>query len=560
MATQSLYRRYRPRRFGELKGQEHVVRALRNAVANDRGGQAYLFSGPRGTGKTSAARILAKVLNCTSPSNGEPCCECESCLAIERGASFDVLELDAASNNGVDNIRELIERAAMGNPGRHRVFILDEVHMLSGGAEAALLKTLEEPPPHVVFVLATTDPQKVSETIRSRTQHLQFRLLPTKELEEHVRWVVSDAKLDVSPEAIRQVVEQGGGSARDTLSALELVAAGGGQADSFVRPEDIIESLINHDAAGVLTHVAAAMQRGHDPKAFTEQIVRFLREMFLSSMAPQLVQLSEDNARTAADMTARYGIASVVRAIESLGEALLDLRRAPDPRLVLEVSLVRLASSVVSNDTASLLARVERLESGGAGARPRDSTGPIPRPRLGGSGTPAASRAVQPAATRPKNTSTTSTTNAPEATPPAANNASSSNVIAKGDDITAAWPGIVRSLKATVRALYSAVDVVGLDGDVFVVAAPSDMHKKKCLELQEPVCSALTGVAGRPITLEVRVQTSRTAPAVSAAKPTPTETIDLADDSLGDDDPVESVVDQIAKSFPGARIVDSSKK
>ncbi|MFM7082839.1 MAG: ATP-binding protein, partial [Actinomycetota bacterium] len=315
-----------------------------------------------------------------SPDKGEPCCACDSCVAIERGSSFDVLELDAASNNGVDNIRELIERAAMGNPGRHRVFILDEVHMLSGGAEAALLKTLEEPPPHVVFVLATTDPQKVSETIRSRTQHLQFRLLPAKDLEEHVRWVVNDAKLDVTPEAIRQVVEQGGGSARDTLSALELVAAGGGEAEVFVRSEDVIESLINHDAAAVLTQVGAAMQRGHDPKAFTEQVVRFLREMFLSSMAPQLVQLSEEHAKVAADMTARYGIASVVRAIEVLGEALLDIRRAPDPRLVLEVTLVRLASSAVANDAASLLARVEKLESGSG--QPRDTTGPIPRPRL----------------------------------------------------------------------------------------------------------------------------------------------------------------------------------
>ncbi|NDI16055.1 MAG: DNA polymerase III subunit gamma/tau, partial [Actinobacteria bacterium] len=344
MATQSLYRRYRPRRFGELKGQEHIVRALRNAVANDRGGQAYLFSGPRGTGKTSAARILAKVLNCANPTQGEPCCECESCVAIERGTSFDVLELDAASNNGVDNIRELIERAAMGNPGRHRVFILDEVHMLSTGAEAALLKTLEEPPPHVVFVLATTDPQKVSDTIRSRTQHLQFRLLPAKELEEHVRWVVRDAGLTVSDEAISQVIADGGGSARDTLSALELVAAGGGEADSSVRPEDVVEALIARDAADVLTKVAAAMQRGYDPKAFTEQIVRYLREMFLSSMSPQLVQLSQEQATHAAEMTARYGIASVVRAIETLGEALVDIRRAPDPRLVLEVTLVRLAS------------------------------------------------------------------------------------------------------------------------------------------------------------------------------------------------------------------------
>ena len=561
MATQSLYRRYRPRRFGELKGQEHVVRALRNAVANDRGGQAYLFSGPRGTGKTSAARILAKVLNCTNPDKGEPCCECESCLAIERGTSFDVLELDAASNNGVDNIRELIERAAMGNPGRHRVFILDEVHMLSGGAEAALLKTLEEPPPHVVFVLATTDPQKVSETIRSRTQHLQFRLLPAKDLEDHVRWVVKDAQLEVSPEAIRQVVEQGGGSARDTLSALELVAAGGGEADVFVRPEDVIESLINHDAAAVLTQVGAAMQRGHDPKAFTEQLVRFLREMFLSSMAPQLVQLSEEHARIAADMTARYGIASVVKAIEVLGEALLDIRRAPDPRLVLEVTLVRLANNTVANDTASLLARLERLESGTA--RPRDTTGPIPRPRLTGAvNTPATSPSSKPKNIPPSAERTSRTTAASVSSTAAASQQSPQ--VGPVDDLVASWPGIVRTLKATVRALYSAVEVVDFEADTLVVSAPSDMHKKKCIELQESVRVALTAAAGRPIALEVRVAAPRQAATVS-----PSESVSRANQSTedhadldaedGDSDATESVVDQIAKSFPGARVVDTKK-
>src|SRR4051794_27381218 len=146
MATQSLYRRYRPRRFSEVKGQEHVVRALRNAVINQREGQAYLFSGPRGTGKTTSARILAKVLNCERPVDGEPCCECASCLAVEQGTSYDVHELDAASNNGVDAMRDLTERASLGTPGRHKVYILDEVHMLSKAAEAALLKTLEEPP------------------------------------------------------------------------------------------------------------------------------------------------------------------------------------------------------------------------------------------------------------------------------------------------------------------------------------------------------------------------------------------------------------------------------
>jgi DNA polymerase-3 subunit gamma/tau len=414
----------------------------------------------------------------------------------------------------------------------------------------------------VVFVLATTDPQKVSETIRSRTQHLQFRLLPAKDIEEHVRFVVQDAKLDVTPEAIRQAVEQGGGSARDTLSALELIAAGGGEADVFVRPEDVIESLINHDAAAVLTQVGAAMQRGYDPKAFTEQLVRFLREMFLSSMAPQLVQLAEDHAHVAADMTARYGVASVVRAIEVLGEALVDIRRAPDPRLVLEVTLVRLASNVVANDTSSLLARLERLESGNA--RPRDVTGPIPRPKLVGA---APSRSTSSTSTRPTTGSTPPTPSAP----PVSQTPSTlrTSAPAPTGDLVAAWPGVVRTLKATQRALYSAVEVIAVEGDTLVVSAPSDMHKKKCLELKDHVHAALSAAAGRQVTLDIRVQESRTSSNSASGNTSPTsrranvpiENNDANDLSLADDDnqPVESVVDQIAKQFPGARIVDTSQ-
>jgi DNA polymerase-3 subunit gamma/tau len=202
---------------------------------------------------------LAKVLNCEDPQEGEPCGVCNSCGAIDSGNSYDVLELDAASNNGVENMRDLIERSSLGNPGRHRVFILDEVHMLSKPAEAALLKTLEEPPPHVVFVLATTDPQKVSETIRSRTQHLQFHLLPMDDLEAHVRWVIADANLTVSEDAIAHVLTHGGGSARDTLSALELVAAGGGEVDAEVSSDEFIEALIDHDPGRAL----AAPTRAH---------------------------------------------------------------------------------------------------------------------------------------------------------------------------------------------------------------------------------------------------------------------------------------------------------
>lgn len=378
MATQSLYRRYRPRRFGELKGQEHVVRALRDAVRTGREGQAYLFSGPRGTGKTTSARILAKVLNCVEPIDGEPCCACDSCLAVERGNSYDVHELDAASNNGVDAIRDLIEKASLGTPGRHRVYILDEVHMLSKAAEAALLKTLEEPPPHVVFVLATTDPQKVTDTIRSRTQHLHFHLLPADTLADHVRWVATDAGLEVDETVLEAAVRQGGGSARDTLSALELLAATGGDLTDVVDLDDVVQALVEHDAGQALTAVGRAISLGHDPRTLTESIVRHLRDGFLALMAPELVQLPTARVDQLAATAHELGAPALVRAIERLGTALVEMRHAPDPRILLEVALVQLTHESLANDTAGLLDRLERLER--AVAQGVSSSGPAAAP------------------------------------------------------------------------------------------------------------------------------------------------------------------------------------
>lgn len=362
MATQSLYRRYRPRRFSELKGQPHVVRALQTAVINHREGQAYLFSGPRGTGKTTSARILAKVLNCENPQEGEPCCECASCLAVEAGTSYDVHELDAASNNGVDAMRDLIEKASLGTPGRHKVYILDEVHMLSRPAEAALLKTLEEPPPHVVFVLATTDPQKISDTIRSRTQHLQFHLLPAEVLEEHVRWVAEDAGIALDETAVAAVVRQGGGSARDTLSSLELVASSGGVVDDGTPVDEFVEALEAADAARVLAAVAYSIQQGRDPRALTEDLVRHLRDCFLSLMAPELVQLPASRLDQIGGQASRLGAAALVKAMEVLGEALVEMRHAPDPRVLVEVALVRLTHRELESGVEALAARIEQLE------------------------------------------------------------------------------------------------------------------------------------------------------------------------------------------------------
>src|SRR5688500_5028448 len=295
---QALYRRYRSKRFGELRGQDHVVRALRTAVAEDRVGHAYLFSGPRGTGKTSTARILAKALNCEDLQGGEPCGVCASCVAMQAGTSYDLQELDAASNNKVEDVRALIERVALGSPGRTKVYILDEVHMLSAGASNALLKTLEEPPDHVVFVLATTDPQKVLPTIRSRTQHFEFHLLPAAELDEHVRWIIADAGLDVAAEAVDDIVRAGAGSARDALSALDQVAVGG-TADRGSEVDDLLTALLDRDTGRSLAAVAAAVTAGRDPKVLATDLVSRLRDVFLASVRAGLDHLS-DRQREAA--------------------------------------------------------------------------------------------------------------------------------------------------------------------------------------------------------------------------------------------------------------------
>jgi DNA polymerase III subunit gamma/tau len=264
---QSLYRRLRPQRLAEVKGQEHITRALRNAVRDERVAHAYLFSGPRGTGKTSTARILAKALNCTDLRDGEPCDECRSCVEIRSGSSLDVHELDAASNNGVDAMRDLVSRAALGTPGRWKVYIVDEVHMLSAAASNALLKTLEEPPGHVVFVLATTDPQKVLPTIRSRTQHFEFRLISGDVLAGLLAEVNDAAGLGVSPEAIDLVMRRGNGSARDALSVLDQVAAAGDVDEGSVdRVEELIDAIGDRDAGRALLAVAEACAAGVDAR------------------------------------------------------------------------------------------------------------------------------------------------------------------------------------------------------------------------------------------------------------------------------------------------------
>ena len=569
MATQSLYRRYRPRRFDELKGQDHVVRALRNAVINNREGQAYLFSGPRGTGKTSTARILAKVLNCENLKDGEPCGKCNSCVSIDVGSSYDVLELDAASNNGVDNMRDLIERAALGNPGRHRVFILDEVHMLSKPAEAALLKTLEEPPEHVVFVLATTDPQKVSETIRSRTQHLQFHLLPMQELKDHVKWVVADAKLIISDDAIDRVVKLGGGSVRDTLSALELVVASGGEVDEQISLDEFIEAFIDHDPGRALAAVGASVQFGADPRALTEDIVRTLRDLFLSLMAPELVQLPKERAEIVGDQARRMGASSVVRAIEVLGEVLIEIRHAPDARLLLEVSLVKLTRQNSSTDIAALMSRIERLEAGVVANR--DPTGPITRPvlvdsntgraKLGGRATPLVVVPNSAPVAAPANKPAGTLASVPDVVPEQKLGATS---VLGDEEIKRRWPDVVAAQKPMVRALYSAMNLVDSRDGIITLSAPSDVHIAKSKEHLEAISMSLKSIAGKQINLNFVVGESKRNRNIKQSSTELIdeeieEPVDLSETTKVPKGTRSSPIDDLAKAFPGSRIIDDKK-
>ena len=586
MATQSLYRRFRPRKFSELYGQDHVVKALRNAVINGREGQAYLFSGPRGTGKTSTARILAKVLNCAAPIDGEPCCECDSCKAVELGTSYDVLELDAASNNGVQEIRDIVEAAALTSPGRHRVFILDEVHMLTRGAEAALLKTLEEPPDQVVFVLATTDPQKVSETIRSRVQHLQFHLLPVVELKKYIKFVIKEAHLSVDEDSIDLVLRQGGGSARDTLSALELVVSGGGELEVALHTEDIIKSLVARDHAAALGAVARAMQQGRDPHTYAQDVVRTMRDCFLAIMSPELVQLPADRIAELTRYAQDMGTQRVVRIMETLGTTMVEMRHAPDARLLLEVAVVQLASPVFDDSAENLLARISQLEevvkslreNGIAAALPQAPINPATgRAKIGGHAGNTAPVAIPVAdaipviATVAEPAAVTKEIPVPAAAETPAKAAETAPAPVGNADPAQMWPQITDAMKGLAKAMFKPAVVQSVDGKKIMLRLPSNTPMKRAQEQLPTVVEAIKQVCGATFVVTL-VQADPTAPGgmtrpvftepevrtiVDEVADDPFAAIDINDTVLAVD-AVDPLLAALHDSFPGGSIVEKT--
>jgi DNA polymerase-3 subunit gamma/tau len=379
--TLALYRRYRPGTFAEIVGQEHVTDALRQALTSGRVHHAYLFSGPRGCGKTSSARILARSLNCEQGPTPEPCGTCDQCVAITAGTSLDVVEIDAASHGGVDDARDLRERAFFSPvSARYKVYIVDEAHMVSSAGFNALLKVVEEPPEFLKFVFATTEPQAVIGTIKSRTHHYPFRLVPARAMSTHLASICAAEGIAIDPRAVPLVVRAGGGSVRDALSVLDQLIAGAGP-DGVTYPiaaallgvtdaallDEVVDAVAARDGAAVFDTVNRVVEAGHDPRRFASDLLDRLRDLIVLQRAPdaaerELVDVPPDELPRLQQQATRFGPAELSRAADLVYAGLTEMRGTTSPKLVLELICARVLLPGSAADEAATLARLDRLE------------------------------------------------------------------------------------------------------------------------------------------------------------------------------------------------------
>ena len=546
MEYQALYRKYRPQRFDQVIGQEHVTDTLAREIVEGRVAHAYLFAGPRGTGKTTTARILAKSLNCPSRDPAaEPCDNCPSCGAVAGSSSMDVLELDAASHNKVEDIRDL--RASVSTVasigGAKRIFILDEAHMLTKSASNALLKTLEEPPDHVHFVLATTEPYRLLDTIRSRSQRFDFHLVKAELIADHLDTISRAEGYRASRPALLEVARHAGGSVRDALSLLEQVAARDGSvtrqgirdARGVAGPEamsTLVEAMLNSDAKVALELVAGLAARGVDLRRFAGDAIAFFRGVFLTIYAPNVGDITDEPAEVVAawdEVSRRLPRSSVMRAIDLLGEALVKLREGREERMMLELSILKLVRPELDSSADALLHRIERLERGAHGVRiapilPDTSTGAPAAVR-----TPDGQDPDQPPATRsglelehpPEETRTREP--ATEAPPPRRDRPvpadsrpmpgpaqATTGGPPTQDDFDRIWPRLVAGVRDDMSQKRGAIFREAIPGGVeestliFVVPAGLEYHLQE-LSSDPELHRYLAGLAGRLLGTRVAV-------------------------------------------------------
>lgn len=412
MSYTALYRKWRPRVFGDVKGQDHIVTTLQNQIRSERIGHAYLFCGTRGTGKTSVAKIFAKAVNCEHPEDGSPCGECPSCQQIQAGTSLNVVEIDAASNNGVENIREIRDQVQYPpTEGKYRVYIIDEVHMLSTGAFNALLKTLEEPPSYVIFILATTEVHKIPITVLSRCQRYDFRRITVDTIADRLKELTDAEGMAVEDRALRYVAKAGDGSMRDALSLLDQCAAFHygetltyenvldvlGAVDNRVFRE-LFGALRNGQTKECILRLEEMVIQGRELSQFVADFIWFLRNLLIlktADEAEELLDMSEDNLKQLREDAALADENVLMRYIRVFSEVLNQIRFAAQKRVLVELAFIRLTKPEMEQSMDAVLERLERLERQMEGGIP---AAPWPGNMAGDGSQPALPQAVQPQA------------------------------------------------------------------------------------------------------------------------------------------------------------------
>ncbi|WP_026059448.1 DNA polymerase III subunit gamma and tau, partial [Microbacterium yannicii] len=534
--TTALYRRYRPESFGEMIGQSQVTEPLMTALRSDRVGHAYLFSGPRGCGKTTSARILARCLNCAAGPTDTPCGTCDSCVELGRGGggSLDVVEIDAASHNGVDDARDLRERAVFA-PARDRfkIFILDEAHMVTPQGFNALLKLVEEPPDHVKFIFATTEPEKVIGTIRSRTHHYPFRLVPPAAMLEYVEQLCRQEGVEVEPGVLPLVVRAGGGSPRDTLSLLDQLIAGSDSGTvAYARAvallgythaellDEVVDAFGASDASAAFAAIDRVVQTGQDPRRFVDDLLERLRDLIVVSAtregaAAVLRGISADDLARMQRQADAFGTARLSRIADLVIATLDDMTGATSPRLQLELMVARVlargadAAAPAAPDLGGAAAAAPAAVAPAAPAPAPSAQAQAPAPAAATPAEPVgASAAVTPP---PGAASATAAASAPAAgAPPSAAPASAAEMPIPAGPVTvermrASWPQVLGRLEDISRSswmLASGARIVSLDDDVLTLAFSSqgDVAKFKQLAAgkgpSEDLRQAISAVLG----------------------------------------------------------------